>query len=304
MAEPVTLFCHVPEIDLRWRALALELRRSRHAVLPAATWAVTLCAALSARAFAPPSSAAEAQPAVGAPSDQLWPDQATVSVAELYAALGGVADGMRDSAAVQADYERLVDTFDLEDTATLYADYVRVKLAFEATRDAGWWHLSWKITNKKPNSDEIWKQWGKPLALSAAAPVPSAVAECDELSALFAFSARQMGVRGIGLYWPVWNHVVAVWTVQSKEGKPVRIVVPTSQIFLEADDSLGTRGFNPWTQKKIYEYRRRDAKATHTIDVELARFFVGEAARNGNKSQTVLQDERNARDAQLMAALP
>ncbi|MBL4686228.1 MAG: hypothetical protein JKY37_16665 [Nannocystaceae bacterium] len=247
--------------------------------------------------------AAPTPPAHAPEQAGLWPGQDKVSIEALYAELGQVADEIATSPAVRADYEALLTEYGLTDTAELYRDYVRVKVAFEATRDGGWWHLSWKITNEKPNSEEIWKQWKQTPTTDATAPRPSALAECDELSALFAFSARRMGVRGIGLYWPTWNHVVAVWTVQSADGTSVRIVVPTSQIFLSDSDSLGTRGFNPWSQKTIYEYRRRDVKKTHRIDAKLARFFVQQAARHGAKSQAILQDERNQRDARLMAAL-
>ena len=236
-------------------------------------------------------------------SDALWKDRAKVTVEELFAQLDVVADDIAESEAVRADYDALVAAHDLNDDEALFRDYVRVKLAFEATRDAGWWHLHWRITNEKPNSDQIWHQWRKTGTPDPENPSASADGECDELSALFAFAARRLGVHGIGLFWPTWNHVVAVWTVQSKDGSPVRIVVPTSQIFLGADDSLGTDGFDPWTQKTIYEYRRRDVKSRHRIDADLARFFVRQAARHGRKSQATLQAERNARDVQIMAAL-
>jgi len=235
-------------------------------------------------------------------SDALWEDRAKVTVEELFAQLDVVANDIAGSEAVRADYEALVAAHDLDDSEALFRDYVRVKLAFEATRDAGWWHLHWRITNEKPNSDQIWHQWRKTPTPNPSEPVASADAECDELSALFAFSARRLGVHDIGLFWPTWNHVVAVWTVQSKDGSPVRIVVPTSQIFLGTDDSLGTQGFDPWTQKTIYEYRRRDVKSRHRIDADLARFFVRQAARHGHKSQATLQAERNARDTEIMAA--
>lgn len=254
---------------------------------------------------APPAADAEAagpETVEDVFSEALWKDRAKVTIEELYAQLDVVADDMADSKAVRADYEALVAAHDLQDTEALFRDYVRVKLAFEATRDAGWWHLHWRITNEKPNSDQIWLQWRKTPTPDPENPVASADGECDELSALFAFSARRLGVHDIGLFWPTWNHVVAVWTVQSKDGSPVRIVVPTSQIFLGTDDSLGTDGFDPWTQKTIYEYRRRDAKSRDRVDADLARFFVRQAARHGHKSQATLQAERNARDAQIMAA--
>ena len=84
---------------------------------------------------------------------------------------------------------------------------------------------------------------------------------------------------------------------------PVRIVVPTSQIFLTNDDSLGTTGFDPWSQKTIYEYRRRDVKGSHVVDAALARFFVVQARRYAGLPQLELQRLRNERDDAMTAAL-
>lgn len=225
-----------------------------------------------------------------------------VRVEELFAELEIIADEMARLPAVRADYDALRQAKGLEHSEALYRDYVRVKLAFETTRDGGLWHLRWDITNEKPNSDEIWAQWKRAVISDDETPTPTAIAECDELSALFAFVARNLGVRHIGLFWPQWNHVVAVWTVQPQDGEPVRIVVPTSQIFLGAEDSLGTDGFDPWTQKNIFEYRRRDVKSSHRIDADLARFFVVQARRDAGRSQVELQRRRNARDLAMTAA--
>lgn len=250
----------------------------------------------------PVTTAAEAS-SVAPAKPRAFAGREHVTLDEVVATLDVLADEMAQSPSVRKDYENLVYGFDLADTPELYRDYVRVKLAFEATRDGGWWHLSWKITNEKPNSEQIWSQWkAQRESPSHKTPSPTAFAECDELSAMFAFFGRRLGVHGLGLYWPTWNHVVAVWTVQSEDGEPVRIVVPTSQIFLDEDATLGTDGFDPWTQKTIYEYRRRDVRGAHRVDADLARFLVEQVARHGAKSQSELQQERNDRDAALMAA--
>jgi hypothetical protein len=233
-----------------------------------------------------------------------FPSRDDVTVDELVAAIDAIADEVAQAPEVRRDFLGLAEAKGLKDSPELYRDYVRVKLAFEATRDGGWWHLHWAITNEQPNSDRIWSQWREPgtSVSDPASPAASAIAECDELSALFAFFARKLGVHGIGLFWPTWNHVVAVWTVpgvQTESGSPVRIIVPTSQIFLTQDDSLGTEGFDPWKQKTIYEYRRRDVKGGHRIDAELARFFVRQIAAHGRASQAELQRARNERDARL-----
>src|ERR1700704_6677808 len=89
-----------------------------------------------------------------------------------------------------------------------YSDYVVVRLLYEATRDAGFWNLHWTITDRPPNSDNIWRQRRgirRPSSLT-----PTASAECDELSALYAFLAGRAGIRGVGLFWPYPNHTVAV----------------------------------------------------------------------------------------------
>jgi len=253
---------------------------------------------------AEPPKAVEDSPALQrAPEPVAFEGQKTVPLSELVAELDRVADELADVPAVREDYAAFVAAHDLADGEALFRDYVRVKLVFESTRDGGLWHLRWDITNESPNSEEIWRQWKRAKVPEGEAVRPTAYAECDELSALFAFLVYRLGVRHVGLYWPTWNHVVAVWTVQSAEGKPVRVVVPTSQIFLTEDDSLGTKGFDPWSQRTIYEYRRRDVKGSHAIDGELARFFVAQARRYGGLPQIELQRLRNERDAAMSAAL-
>jgi hypothetical protein len=226
-----------------------------------------------------------------------------VRLTELVAELERVAEALAEQPAVREDYEAFVAAHGLADSDALWRDYVRVKLVFESTRDGGLWHLRWDITNENPNSEQIWRQWKRAKVPEGEAVLPTAYAECDELSALFAFLVARLGVRHVGLYWPTWNHVVAVWTVRSKDDAPVRIVVPTSQIFLTNDDSLGTTGFDPWSQRTIYEYRRRDVKGSHAIDAELARFFVVQARRHAGLPQLELQRLRNERDAAMEAAL-
>jgi len=57
-----------------------------------------------------------------------------------------------------------------------------VHLLFQAARDAGFWNMPWNITDQPPNSDRVWRQWRSVNAPSFIAP--TAIAECDELSAL------------------------------------------------------------------------------------------------------------------------
>jgi hypothetical protein len=224
------------------------------------------------------------------------PEGERVRVADLVVALEAIAKDLERSDTVRADYDALVAQHRLRDSDELFRDYVRVRLVFESARDGGLWRLRWTITNENPNSEKIWAQWKR-----VDDPDPSratAVAECDELSALFATLAHRLGVDHVGLFWPVWNHVVAVWTVDGVDGA-VRIVVPTSQIFLGDDATLGTDAFDPSKQKHIYDYRRKDVKDAFTLPAALARFMIDESWTHAGRSHAELQRERNERSQQL-----
>lgn len=240
---------------------------------------------------------AEPEPA---PPPPLFEGQERVTVSELITELDKLVVPISESDAVRADYEALLAAKKLEEGDMSYLDYVRIKIAFEATRGGGWWHLEWKITNKSPNSTRIWEIWSEAEPPVGEAKVnPTATAECDELSALFAYVVHRMGVKDVGLFWPRWNHTVAVWTLRrGKDEKDVRIVIPTSQIFLGPEESLGTTEFNPRKQRRIYDYRKLDVKPSFEIPVDLARFFVAQVEKHGRKSQAQLQQERNLRDRQ------
>jgi hypothetical protein len=263
---------------------------------------VTIVAATPTPTPAPTPIAASppvVEPVPVRPPAPALPEGDTVRVADLVDALEQIAVALEAEPAVRTDFDALRADFDLPDDPALFRDYVRVKLVFESARDGGLWHLRWSITNREPRSDEIWAQWRALETWDGADDRASATGECDELSALFAFLVHRLGVEDVGLFWPVWNHVVAVWTVTDREGKPVRIVVPTSQIFLDDADTLGTRGFDPWKQKTIYDYRRRDAKADLRLPAALARFFVEQSWAGAHRPQAELQRERNERSTRL-----
>ncbi len=158
---------------------------------------------------------------------------------------------------MRLSFQSFTTAYKIAPDSISYSDFVIVRLLYEATRDAGFWNVHWTITNMPPNSDRIWSQWKAVREVSWAAPTASA--ECDELSALYAFLVERAGVRSVGLFWPYPNHTVAVWVIHPGNGAEVRVVMPTSQIFLGVNDSFGTRKFNAWHQKTIFEYKRRDA---------------------------------------------
>lgn len=255
---------------------------------------VLLLPMLLALQTSPPAGGVDPLGVAAAAHDEDFPGVAEVSVDALVAELERVAAALERDPAVVAEFVAFAAQHGLPETT--FRDYVRVKLVFEATRDGGFWRLQWRITNRSPNSEAIWEQWRKLTVIDAdATGKPTAVAECDELSALFAFLVRKLGVDGVGLFWPVWNHVVAVWTTPDRSGKPLRIVVPTSQIFLSPVDTLGTNGFDPYRQKTIYTYKRRDVAGHYGIPAALARFFLAQARRYGGSTLAEAQTARNRR---------
>jgi hypothetical protein len=230
-----------------------------------------------------------------------FPGRNEVRVSELFAFVRGQADEGARSPAVRRDYEALLREYSLSDDVALYRDYVRIKLAFEATRAGGLWGLHWKITDQQPQSDLVWKQW-RALRLDDKPTLPyrTAVAECDELSALFSVVAQGMGLSKrseVGLFWPYANHTVAVWTIDRGTRGEKRIVVPTSQIFLDGKQSLGTHAFDPWQQKRVFPYRRRDLAQDASLPAELARRLAWAVADHRADSQVNLQAQRNWRES-------
>lgn len=198
---------------------------------------------------------------------------------------------------MRSSFQSFTSAYKLRPESVNYSDYVMVRLLYEATRDAGFWNLHWTITDQPPNSDNIWHQWqrvDKPASTAA-----TASAECDELSALYAFLAGRAGIRGVGLFWPAANHTVAVWVLHPANHLPVRVVVPTSQIFLDVNDSLGTRKFDPWRQKTIYEYKRRDVADSFELPQPLFEFFLLQADRYAGATDSTLQELRYLREGVL-----
>jgi hypothetical protein len=77
--------------------------------------------------------------------------------------------------------------------------------------------------------------------------------------------------------------------------KPVRVVVPTSQVFLDDAQSLDTKAFNPWLQKNIFDYKRADVSAAQdTLDADFARAMIQAVQNSVGLSQADLHKQRNA----------
>jgi hypothetical protein len=225
------------------------------------------------------------------------------------------AEGTRTFAAVLRDLQTTIDgadatalrpSFDAmcqrhgldRSSAALFRDWVRIASVFEATRDAGWWRLRWAITNQEPSSKLIWQAWQRAapgLSQTPFALAPSATAECDEISSLTAFFATKLGVARVGLFWPTSNHTIAVW-----EPSPgVRVLLPTTQIFLGCDETIDTVAFDARRQRTIFPYGFDDVRASTELPASLARFLVGQTAAYVGASPVVLAALRLHRGKRL-----
>jgi hypothetical protein len=216
------------------------------------------------------------------------------SVGQLIGSVRGKAKALEGSSGMRLGFQSFLAGHHLPPESVRYSDYVIVRLLFEATRDAGFWNLHWAITDQPPNSDRIWQQWKnvkRPSALES-----TATAECDELSALYAFLVARAGVKSVGLLWPAPNHTVAVWVVKPTTGPIVRVVVPTSQIFLDENDRFDTKKFDPWRQKTIYEYTRRDVPDSYELPKSLFDYFLQQVDKYGGASDVTLQQLRYMRE--------
>lgn len=236
-------------------------------------------------------------------SAQALPGQSATSappttLANLEMQLRAKAKALESSTGMRLAFQTFMSRHKLPSNSVSYSDFVLIRLFFEATRDAGFWNLHWAITDKPPNSDLVWQQWKavrRPSVLT-----PTATAECDELSALYAFLVERAGVRSVGLLWPYPNHTVAVWMVHPANGAPIRVVVPTTQIFLDEHDFFDTPKFNPWRQKNIYEYKRRDVPDSFELPKPLFDFFISQVDKYAGASDATLQQLRYLRELVLL----
>jgi hypothetical protein len=222
------------------------------------------------------------------------PRAADTTLARLVSEVRARAKALENSSGMRLGFQSFTAAYKIAPGSISYSDFVMVRLLYEATRDAGFWNMHWTITNMPPNSDRVWSQW---KAVKDVSPLtPTASAECDELSALYAFLVERAGVRSVGLFWPYPNHTVAVWVVHPVNGTEVRVVVPTSQTFLDVTDSFGTKKFNAWHQKTIFEYKRRDASDTFELPKPLYDFFLRQMDKYAGASDSTLQEIRYLRE--------
>lgn len=225
-----------------------------------------------------------------------------VTMGDFWNALGAQIDGL-DTTALDPAFAEFAKHHEADSSSVaLRRNFTRLWAVFEATRDGGWWRLRWQVTDQEPSSVQIWKAWMRsPPAQSFA--TPSAVAECDEITALFSVTARRLGVRGVGLFYPTWNHVIAGWAPegldQTKRGNVV--LIPTTQIFLGCEDSFDQTSFKP--PKQVYEFPRYDVKDNVDMPAPLAAFLLEQVRAYGEASPQLLALIRSKRAELLQSSL-
>lgn len=216
--------------------------------------------------------------------------------------LGAEMDAVAPSE-VQAEFETFVAAHGLSpDAPRLRQDYARLRMLFEAVRDAGFWQIRWDITNQEPSSRRIWQSWARTLSRG---PIEgaSATAECDEISALYSILARRLGVRKVGLFYPTWNHTIASWTpTQSDPGKPLLVLIPTTQIFLSCEATFDRTTFAA-PRRTAYEYPGRDVADTKVVPKAEAEFLLRQMSAYGPATPDMLSLLRAHRAQRLRSSM-
>jgi hypothetical protein len=224
-----------------------------------------------------------------------------VSFGDFWTALGAQLDAL-DTTALTPRFEAFLAQHQLRSTPELRRDFTRLWAVFEATRDGGWWRLRWQITDQEPSSSQIWKAWRKSPPEPGFA-TPSAVAECDEITALLSVTARRLGVRGVGLFYPTWNHVIAGWSPASVARSRADFValIPTTQIFQGCAATFDQTSFKP--PRQVYEFPRRDVRDDSELPLALASFLLEQVRAYGEASPALLALIRTKRAELLQSSV-
>jgi len=226
-----------------------------------------------------------AQQCTGAlPPAVTLPDR--VRFGDFWSALTEQVD-LLDKSALRPSFARFAERHGADSSSeALWQDFARLRLAFEATRDGGFWRLRWRVTDQEPSSNEIWKAWLRATPSDRFAAV-STIAECDEITALLSLTARHLGVRGVGLFYPTWNHVIAGWSPPNAALPDARVVLlPTTQIFQECSATFDETTFK--TPKHVYEYPRTDVRDEREMSASLAVFLLEQMRVYGEASPRLL----------------
>lgn len=205
---------------------------------------------------------------------------------DFWAALTSQIDRL-DTSALRDGFEAFAARHGVDpSTPGLWQDFTRLWVLFEATRDGGWWRLRWDITDQEPTSVVIWKAWMRSPPVHAFA-TESAVAECDEITALLSVSARRLGVRGVGLFYPTWNHVIAGWAPTALAKQPQNVVlIPTTQIYQGCPSTFDDTSFK--VPKHVYEFPKVDMRDGTEMPSSLATFLLEQVRAYGEATPDLL----------------
>jgi hypothetical protein len=255
----------------------------------------------------PPSPAnASAQPPPEPCAGQAGPDAVAlperVTFGDFWSALATQIDRL-DTTALRRGFEAFAARHEVDpSTPHLWQDFTRLWVVFEATRDGGWWRLRWDVTDQEPTSVVIWKAWMRAPPTHAFA-TESAVAECDEITALFSVTARRLGVRGVGLFYPTWNHVIAGWAPEAlaRPGAKNVVLIPTTQIFQGCPSTFDETTFK--VPKHVYEFPKVDMRDATEMPPSLAHFLLEQVRAYGEASPELLALIRAKRADLLRSSL-
>lgn len=188
--------------------------------------------------------------------------------------------------ALEREYEVFADSHQLpKEDVRLRRDYFRVRFLFEAVRDGGFWHLRWAVTDQYPSSKRIWRSWSQGAVLADFGE-PSATAECDESSALLGMLARHMNVSNVGLFYPTWNHTIAVWAPLAGAPKTPLVQLPTTQIFLDCAAGYDRTSFQT-RLRNIERYPNLDLRRTDRLTSARAAWLFDQLRINASASPTL-----------------
>jgi hypothetical protein len=255
---------------------------------------------------APGATNDSAQPRVEPCADQAGPEAVAlpqrVTFGDFWSALATQIERL-DTTALRSGFEAFAARHDVDpSTPQLWQDFTRLWVVFEATRDGGFWRLRWDVTDQEPTSVVIWKAWMRAPPTHAFAS-ESAVAECDEITALFSVAARRLGVRGVGLFYPTWNHVIAGWAPEALAGVSTETVVliPTTQIFQGCPSTFDETTFK--VPKHVYEFPKVDMRDATEMPLPLAHFLLEQVRAYGEGSPDLLALIRAKRADLLRSSL-
>jgi hypothetical protein len=239
-----------------------------------------------ARLEAQPSAASDPCSTRATPAAVALPTRVTMG--DFWRALSEQV-ALLDSGALQTSFEAFAAQHGIATPSpALFRDFTKLWVMFEATRDGGWWRLRWDVTDQEPSSVEIWKAWFRTPPPEQSFAAASAVAECDEITALFSVAARRLGVRGVGLFYPTWNHVIAGWSPQAFAERNVKdvVLIPTTQIYQGCPATFDRTTFKP--PRQVYEFPRVDIRDDVEMPAALATFLLEQVRAYGEASPSLL----------------